>query len=425
MVRKHQEFTAAAVRTRSKPGRYLDSRNLYLYVRSADQKFWVFRFTSPVTGKLRDMGLGPAAGRGAVTLREARDLADAARHVLREGRDPLEERQAARARAKADRQHSNARRKTFKDAAEAYITAHNSEWSNAKHRYQWSSTLETYAYPHFGDVPVSDITTAHVLAALKPIWETKTETAKRLRARVAKVLDFARASKWRHGDNPADWRGNLEPLLAKPSQIRSVAHHPALPWKEVGSFMAGLRQRDATTARALEFAILTAARTGEVVGAKWDEFDFAAKTWRVPASRMKAKRDHVVPLSETALEILRRQSKRQEAGSRFVFTGDRGDRPISNMALLKLLHRLKRKDLTVHGFRSTFRDWAAEHTNYQNHVAEMALAHKIGDKVEAAYRRGELLAKRRNLMDDWARFCAAPSHVGDGTVTPIRGRITS
>jgi integrase len=292
---------------------------------------------------------------------------------------------------------------TFRQCAEAYIKAQATGWKNPKHAAQWPSTLGAYVYPIFGALAVQAVDVGLVMKALEPIWTEKPETASRVRGRIEAVLDWATASKYRKGENPARWKGHLENLLPKKSKVRRVEHHAALPYAELGAFMADLRQREGTAARALEFAILTAARTGEVIGATWDEVDFEARLWTIPGDRMKAGREHRVPLGEAALSILRPLYE--------VRTGDRVF-PISNMAMLMLLRRMGQADLTAHGFRSTFSDWCAEQTSFPSEVREMALAHVVGDKVEAAYRRGDLFEKRRQLSEAWAAFCDSPTRIG-------------
>jgi integrase len=300
---------------------------------------------------------------------------------------------------------------TFREGAETYIAAHKAGWKNPKHAAQWPATLATYVYPVFGDLPVQAIDTGLVMKALEPIWTAKPETATRVRGRIESVIDWATARGYRQGENPARWRGHLENLFPKKSKVRRVEHHPALPYDEIGAFTASLRGQGGIGARALEFLILTAARTGEVIGARWDEFDLAQKVWTVPAERMKAGKEHRVPLSAPALAIV--EAMRETRESEFVFPGGKRGKPLSNMAMLKLLKRMGRDDLTAHGFRSSFRDWAAESTGFPSEVVEMALAHMVGDKVEAAYRRGDLFAKRRQLMEAWARYCEARRVSGD------------
>ncbi len=414
MAQKSNALTAAVVKN-AKPGRYGDGNGLYLFVRSPSARFWLFRYTMP-GAKMREMGLGRAgAGNECVTLAEARDKAAALFKLVRSGVDPLAQREADAAAAKAEAQEAAIRRVTFKTVAERYLAAHAASWKNPKHASQWGNTLEAYAYPHMGDLPVADVATAHVLAALEPIWTAKPETAGRVRGRIEAVLDYAKTVALRAGENPARWKGHLSQTLPARGRVAAVEHHAALPWKDVGGFLAALRQQAGNGARALEYAILTAARTGEVLGATWTEVDLAAKIWTVPAERMKAKREHRVPLPEPALAVLAAMGElRKDANpAAMIFPGGRDKKPLSNMAMGMTLRRMKRANLTVHGFRSTFRDWTAETTNYPREVAEAALAHVLGDKVEAAYRRGDLFEKRRRLMDDWSAFCALPARAGN------------
>jgi integrase len=415
MPYKSNALTAAVVKN-AKPGRYGDGNGLYLFVRSPQARFWLFRYTMPGS-KMREMGLGRAgAGAADVTLAEARARAAALFKLVRAGTDPLIQREADNAAAKATAQDVAARAVTFRTVADRYLTAHHPSWRNAKHRQQWTNTLATYAYPHMGDLPVGAVATAHVLAALEPIWTTKPETAARLRGRIEAVLDYAKATDLRHGENPARWKGHLSQTLPARGKVAPVEHHAALPWKDVGAFLVALRGQAGIAARALEFTVLTAARTGEVLGARWSEMDLEAKLWTVPALRMKAGREHRIPLSKPALLVLDAMAKLRtnDGPGTVVFPGGRDGMALSIMAMTMVLRRMKRGDLTVHGFRSTFRDWTAETTAYPREVAEAALAHTLGDKVEAAYRRGDLFNKRRHLMDDWAAFCAEPAkHVGD------------
>ncbi|HWB47530.1 MAG TPA: integrase arm-type DNA-binding domain-containing protein [Stellaceae bacterium] len=375
-----------------------DGGGLYFRVTPTGGRSWVFRYA--IGDKRRDMGLGPYPDVG---LSEARDKAAELRRQKRDGIDPLA--------AKAGRRAAAAKAMTFKQCAEAYIEAHKAGWRNAKHGAQWTATLETYAYPTFGKLPVADIDTALVMTVLRPIWTAKPETASRVRGRIESIIGWATVSGYRQGDNPARWRGHLDALLPQKTKVRAVEHHAALPYAEIGKFMAGLRAQEGAAAKALEFAILTAARTGEVIGATWQEIDWEGRTWTIPPERMKAHREHRVPLSTAALAILKALPK-----------GGPGDRvfPLSNMALLMTLRRMERGDLTAHGFRSTFRDWAAERTAFPSEVAEMALAHVVGDKVEAAYRRGDLFEKRRQLAEAWSRFCAQPAAGGGDNVRPLR-----
>jgi len=403
--RVSERLTVREVETKRNPGYYVDGGGLYLQVGAAGGKSWVFRFT--LNGRTREMGLGPLNARG---LAEARREAAKCRALLLEKIDPLEARNAA----DADGALLAARSKTFKDCAEAYIKAHRNGWKNAKHAAQWTNTLQTYAYPKLGALPVSKVDTGLVLQVLEPIWNAKPETATRLRGRIESVLDWARVRGLRDGNNPAQWRGHLDKLLPKRSKVAKVNHHPALPYLDSAGFMKSLRQQDGVAAKALELIILTATRTGEAIGAKWDEFDLAKGIWTIPAERMKAKREHKIPLSNAAIAVLK--DMKRVVGNAHAFPGARTGKPISNMACLKLLERMKREDLTVHGFRSTFRDWAAERTSFPREVAEAALAHTIGDKVEAAYRRGDLFDKRRRLMEAWAEFCGTTE---TGSVHPI------
>jgi integrase len=330
-----------------------------------------------------------------------------------DGVDPIEARAAGRTLAKIEA----AKTITFKACAAAYIAANRTGWRNAKHAAQWDATLASYVYPVFGALPVGAVDVGLVLKAIEPIWNAKPETASRVRGRVEAILDWAAARGHRTGENPARWRGHLENLLPKPAKVRRVEHHAALGYDDVAAFMTELRGQAGTAARALEFAILTAARTGEVIGARWAEIDLAERLWTIPAERMKGDREHRVPLSDAAIAVIE-ELRSAELQSEYVFPGGKEGRPLSNMAFLMLLRRMGKGELTGHGFRSTFRDWAAERTNFPGEVAEMALAHAIGDKVEAAYRRGDLVRKRRQLMDAWARFCAAPAV--SGHVVPIK-----
>ncbi|GEO42759.1 phage integrase [Skermanella aerolata] len=410
MARKIGQLTALAVTRLTKPGLYADGGGLYLRVGPSGAKSWVFRFR--VDGKRRDMGLGPVH---AVTLAGAREKATSCRTERFDGRDPLAGRQARNLAAKLEASKAM----TFCQCAAAYIDAHRLGWKNEKHAAQWASTLETYANPVFGDLPVQAVNTALVMKALEPIWRTKTETASRVRGRIEAVLDWATVRDFRQGDNPARWRGHLDHLLPLRAKVQKVQHHPALPYAEIGTFMTSLRSQEGHAARALEFLILTAGRTGEVIGARWGEISLAEGIWTVPASRMKAGREHRIPLSAPVIKLLRDQQAAAEMvegrPGGFVFPGGNPGKGLSNMALLKVLERMKRDDLTAHGFRSTFRDWAAEQTHFPRDVAEMALAHSISDKVEAAYRRGDLFEKRRLLMEAWATYCGTvPMRKGEG-----------
>jgi integrase len=406
MARTVGKLTALKLTHAVERGYYGDGGGLYLQVSATGAKSWVFRFKEG--GRLREMGLGPLHTIG---LAEARQRGQECRRARLDGHDPIEDRKAARTTARLDA----ARAVTFQSCAERYIATHKTGWRSVKHAAQWTATLGAYVYPMFGGLPVQAIDVGLVLKAVEPIWAIKPETASRVRGRIESILDWATARGYRRGENPARWRGHLENLLPRPSKVRRVEHHAALPYPEIGNFMAAVRQQEGIAARALEFAILTAARTGEVIGARWDEINIADRLWTIPATRMKAGKEHRVPLSDAALAIIRAMSGLRQGA--FVFPGGRTDRPISNMAMLMLLRRMGRGDLTAHGFRSTFRDWAAERTAFPAEVAEMALAHAVGDKVEAAYRRGDLFLKRHQLTQAWAKFCCAPSVAGQ--VVPI------
>jgi integrase len=389
------KLTAITVSSITKRGRYGDGGGLYLQVSEWGTKAWVFRYM--VNGRARTMGLGDI---DTFTLKEARERARDARQLLADDIDPLERRQKARDAARIEAAHTI----TFKDAAQRYIKVFKPAWKNSKHGDQWQATLDTYANPIFGDLPVSAIDTALVMKALEPIWTTKTETASRVRGRVEAILDWAKASKFRDGENPARWRGHLDKLLPAKSKIAKIRHQPAMAYAALPAFMSKLRDNGSLSARALEFTILTAVRTNEAINAQWDELDVDAGLWVIPADRMKADREHRVPLSGRALEILK--SLPREKGSPFVFPGAGKGKPLSNMAMLELLRGLNGNGYTVHGFRSSFRDWAAEQTNHPREIAEAALGHVLKDKTEAAYQRGDLLEKRRTLMQAWNSYCA-------------------
>jgi integrase len=383
-----------------KPGRHGDGGGLWLQVRDAERRSWLFRYT--LHGRAREMGLGPA---GDVSLAEAREAARKCRAMLREGLDPLEQRRAARQAAHAV---------TFREVCDRYLAAHQAAWRNEKHKWQWRQTLDL-ACQRIGARSVRDVDTGDVMSVLEPLWRERTETASRLRGRIEAVLDYATARDWRAGPNPAAWRGHLAKLLPAPGKVARVAHFAALAWPEIAPFMGELRAQEGVAAAALEFTILTAARSGETRGATWAELDLASAVWTVPASRMKAGREHRVPLSDVALAVLRRMEPLRSGPDGYVFPGARAGRPLSDMAMIALLRRMGRGDLTAHGFRSSFRDWCAEATHYPRELAEAALAHTIEAKVEAAYRRGDLFAKRRALMADWAAHCAWPASAGEVT----------
>lgn len=399
-------LTTRKVESEKRPGYYADGNGLYLQVASHSDsitKSWVFRYS--FGGKRRDMGLGSVK---LLSLEDARIKAIEYKRMARiKLIDPIEARTAEKQAAFIKK----AKTITFADAADKCIKAKEHGWRNIKHAQQWRNTLQTYAYPVFGDLSVQSIDISLVLKVLEPIWITKTETATRLRGRIANVLDWATVSGFREGNNPAKWTGNLDQVLASPDKLQITKHHAALPYQEIGQFMQALRKQDGVAAIALQFLILTACRTSEVLAATWEEIDFSTKVWTIPADRMKAAKVHTVPLSDVAIDLLKRQ--RDYAIGEHVFPGLSKRKFLSNTAMLALLKRMGRGDLTAHGFRSTFRDWAAESTAFPREAAEMALAHAIENKVEAAYRRGDLLEKRRQLMNAWADYCARPATVGE------------
>jgi integrase len=411
MARTIGKLTALKVGRHLEPGMYADGAGLYLQVTGAGAKSWIFRFS--LRGKAREMGLGSLS---AVSLADARTKAAECRRLSRDGVDPIEVRKARREQAALDA----AKTLTFKEAAATYVTSHKPGWRNRKHASQWENTLATYAQPVLGRLSIQAIDTGLVLKVLRPIWSTKPETASRVRSRIEAILDWARVQKLRQGENPARWRGHLDHVLPAPSKVRRVKHHAALAYAELPDFMSKLLAQEGAAARALEFTILTAARTGDAIGAVWDEVNTSDKVWTVPADRMKAGREHRVPLSSPALAILRDEHDLRT--SDYVFPGGKRGKSLSNMAMTGLLRRMGRGDITVHGFRSTFRDWAAECTNFPSEVVEMALAHAVGNKVEAAYRRGDLFDKRRRLMDEWATYCNTPAADARDKVIPMRRR---
>jgi integrase len=378
------KLTARKVAT-AKPGKYSDGGNLYLIVSETGARKWVLRFTW--RGKAKEMGLGSA---GSVPLADAREKAASARRKIAQGLNPIDERKR------------DGGIPTFGEIADDVREALSAGFRNEKHKAQWKSTLETYAAP-LRTKPVD--ATDDVLTVLKPIWTTKAETASRVRGRIEKVLDAAKAKGFRKGENPARWRGNLDHLLPKPSKL-ARGHHAAMPYEDVASFIVELRKRDAPAALALELCILTAARSGEILEMRWSEIDLEQKIWTVPANRMKAGREHRVPLSQRATAILR-QLEKMKTGD-FVFPGQARNKPLSNTAMEMMLRRMRIEDATVHGFRSSFRDWAGNVSNFPREVVETALAHVIGDKAEQAYRRSDALEKRRKLMDAWATYCLTP-----------------
>lgn len=407
MSRAIHRLKAVAVAQTTKPGLYSDGGGLYLQVTAAGVRSWLFRYMRQ--GKARGMGLGPLH---TITLAKARIKAHECREQLLAGIDPL----GAKKEAAQAQRIEDAKALSFRQCATNYHLAHKDSWKNAKHADQWTNTLSTYAYPVIGELPIASIDVGHIMKILEPIWKSKTETASRLRGRIESVIDWATAHGYRIGENPARWKGHLDHLLMSKSAANKVVHHPALPYGELAAFLPNVQEQEGNAKQALELLILTACRTSEVINATWDEVDLELATWTIPAERMKAGREHRVPLSARACDILKEQQATRESElhvdtNLFVFPGRKKAQPLSNMALLQLLKRMGRTDLTVHGFRSTFRDWAGECTNHPREIAEAALAHTLKDKTEAAYARGDLFDKRRILMNDWAAFCARKTTV--------------
>ncbi|UXB22755.1 integrase arm-type DNA-binding domain-containing protein [Stenotrophomonas maltophilia] len=383
---KINRLTAKRVATIAEPGYHPDGGGLYLQVTASGAKSWVFRYR--FEGKRPEMGLGPLH---VIGLAEAREAAGAARKMVQSGQDPLAVRRAAAV--------ATASIPTFWEAATAYIAEREAGWTNPKHAGQWTSTLETYAKPVLGDLRVDRVDTDHILAVLRPIWTSKTETASRVRQRIEAVLDSVTVQKKRTGENPARWRGHLALILPKPTAVTKVENFAALPYAELPAFMAELRSRHGEAARALEFTILTAARTGMTLGASPREVDLAAGTWTVPWERMKGKVEHTIPLAWQALAIVGPRMDRP-----LLFPTDLSNKVLSENAMLALLKRMGFGHITVHGFRSTFKDWASETSDFPDDLSEAALAHQIRDKAKAAYKRGTMLEKRRVLMRAWADF---------------------
>lgn len=392
MVRN--KLTTTFIKNIKVPGMYNDGAGLYLKVRASGSKSWIFRYRDRATAKLRDMGLGPFHDVG---LGDARDLASHQRKLLSASKDPLSQKKLSRSQQKA----ATGKVLIFSEAANLCHAAKSSEFRSEKHRNDWINSLTTHADPVLGSISVADIETSHILMALRPIWESKTETATRVRQRIETVLSWAAVSGFRKGENPARWKDNLEFVLPKPSKIRRVKHHKALPWQDVGTFMVDLRLQDGIAARALEFAVLTAARSKEVRLATWDEVDLQDALWRIPGERMKAGIPHSVPLSEAAMRLLR-TCEGAAAGS-YLFSATKGG-SLSDMALSAVCRRMK-VDAVPHGFRSSFKDWARNCMTYPDEVSELALAHVSSDATRAAYARDELISHRRELMGLWADFC--------------------
>lgn len=410
MPRKARELAPVEIKRLTDPGLYAVGgvAGLHLQVTKSGARSWILRAT--VAGKRRDIGLG---GYPDVPLAMAREKARVTRECIAEGIDPVAERQRRKSAALAER----LREMTFQKAAEAVVAVKQAEAKNPKHGKQWANTLETYAYPILGPMSVADIKLTHVKQVLEPIWQTKTETATRVRQRIEAVLSWAAVHGHRSGENPARWKGNLDAVFPAPRKISKVEHHRAMPVDDMHAFMEALKTRGGMAAQCLAFTILTAVRSGEARAAIWDEIDLDARVWTVPADRMKTGKEHRVPLSAPAVELL--ETLPCFAGCNLIFPNSQGGK-LSDVALAAVLKRMEvHERATVHGFRSTFRDWAAERTSTPHHVAEMALAHSIKSGVEAAYRRGDLLEKRRKLMKDWADFLATKLAKAEN-VTPIR-----
>lgn len=410
--RKAKELTALEIRRLTDPGLHFVGGvdGLILRVLASGSRQWILRVR--IGGRRTDIGLG---GFPDVPLERAREAARVMREQIRGGADPLASRREARQALAVEQ----AKSMSFEKATELYIESMRDGWRNEKHAAQWGSTLRTYAHPTIGRLPISAVDDGHVMKILEPIWRTKTETASRLRGRIESIIDWAVARKHRNpGENPARWRGHLDKLLPKPNAVKGESHHAALPWREIAGFMTELRAQPGVGARALEFAILTGARSGEVRGARWSEVDIRSQpsVWVVPGLRTKTKKEHRIPLSADAVRLL--EALPRMSGDELVFSGVKPGQPLSDMTLTAVLRRMGRSDITAHGFRSSFRDWAAEATNYPHEVAEMALGHAVGDKVEAAYRRGDLFEKRLRFMNDWAKFCRQPSNM-PAEVIPI------
>lgn len=410
MPKKAKELSALEIGRITEPGYHFvgNVAGLILQVADTRARSWILR--ASVGGKRRDIGLG---GYPDVTLADARQRAKDARDKIKAGIDPVIENRTNRSALAAARAGSM----TFSEAASAYIEAKSSGWKSAKHAAQWRATLETFAFPVIGRIGVSEIETAHVMRVIEPIWLSKTETASRVRGRIESVLGWAAVRGYRKGDNPARWRGHIDNLLAARGNVAPVAHHAALPFGEIGAFMADLRRREGVGARALEFAILTAARSGEVRGATWAELDLPGAVWTIPGSRMKAAREHRVPLCDGALKLLAELPRSE--GADLVFPSGKNT-PLSDATLTAVIRRMG-LTVTAHGFRSSFRDWAGEVTAFDRSTIEHALAHQIADKAEAAYARGSQFEKRRRLMGAWAEYCSTVASDERAMVTPIRG----
>ncbi|MBB6590990.1 integrase arm-type DNA-binding domain-containing protein [Ralstonia solanacearum] len=406
--RQIHRLNALRVAKEVAPGYHADGGGLYLQISSSGSRSWIFRYS--LAKRAREMGLGPLS---AISLAEARAEAARCRKLLGASIDPIEDRRERERAAQATPDGL-----LFRNAARDYIDAHRGSWKNAKHAQQWENTLDTYAYPAIGDVDVRDIDTAMIVRVLQPIWTNKAETASRVRGRIECVLDAAKVLGKRSGENPARWRGHLDKILPKRDRSKRVKHHPALPWADIPEFMPKLAQRMAPAARVLHLLILTCVRTTEALEAKPEEFDLDRRIWTVPPDRMKMEKELRVPLSEQVVQIVKEALKTADG---YLFPGQKRGKPLSNMAMLNMLDRMGYEGITVHGFRSTFRDWVAECTEYSDSLAEMALAHAVESKVEGAYRRGDMLERRRRMMEDWARYCSGQT----GVVVPIKREVTA
>jgi len=388
-MRGIKKLTVTRIARLKKPGRYCDGGGLYLQIARGGTKSWIFRYMR--RGKEHNMGLGPLH---AVNMRAAREAARHARTRLAQGHDPLEDRRLTAVQP-------GVKNKTFNECMTGYIASHRVSWKSGKYAQQWEKSLRDHICPHFGMLHVRQLNTGHVQQALEPVWATRTVTATRLRGRIERVLAWAKISGYREGENPAHWRWHLEELLPAPARVRKVRHFPSIPYQKIGAFFVRLARHKGTSARALAFTILTACRRSEAVHARWDEIDFGKAVWTIPAERMKAGRDHRVPLSRPVLDILRAQQGQDPV---WVFPGTKLGSALSADAMLVLLRRMGPR-ATVHGFRSSFRVWAAEQTVFPKEVPELALAHTVGSMVELAYQRSDLFERRRALMQEWADWC--------------------
>ena len=406
MARELHRLSAVGIARIVDPGYYADGGGLYLQISASGSRSWIYRFS--IAGRAREMGLGPLS---LLPLAAARKEAAECRALVKQRIDPIE----ARKRRELERVASASDRVSFKSAADAYVTSREASWKSSKHVKQWRATLETYAYPIIGHRDVRDIDTELIVRVLQPIWAKKGETARRLRGRIKAILDAETVLGHRTGDNPARYVDHLDRVLPRSKKRRDVQHHPALPWEEMPTFFAELKTHPRRAARALRLLIMTASRTNEIRFARPEEFDLRAKIWTIPADRMKAGVEHRVPLCDEAVALVREQIGHWAKWG-WLFPGYKPGRPLSNMAMLTLLRRMERPDITVHGFRSTFRDWIADCTDYADSLAEQALAHAVGSAVESAYRRRDMLERRRPLMEDWVQYCSS----GPSSVVPLR-----